>query len=539
MRADNPWTEAAKWGCKKSLACDTGSKAVGGLKDKAGDAAGGALSSAFGKAMKELAEMLMEAVGKLAGGLGSIWVHVPTPDLTKDGPNNGASPGEAGGSEAQMIVETLLGWVAWVGFGIAVMALMAVGVKIAVDHRRGSETMNLGRLGAVLLAVMLISGSSALAKSLISQEPSDSGGTVGFIQDSLWFYTAAAVVLSVIISGVKMAWEQRAEPGKELVTAWFRFVLISAGGVTALNMMLAAGDAFSVWILDSSLDCDLSGDKNCFGRNITAMLGLASMNGIGIILVIIFAVMAAAASIIQIGLMLMRNGLLVVLAGILPLSASMTNTDIGRSMFKKSTTWLLALVLYKPTAAIIYATAFRLSGSDVFGGKDDILRVLSGLMLMIVALVALPALQKFITGAVSATASGNAAGAGAMAAGAAIPTGAIAAGKLMGGGGSGGGGGDEGGGSGGPSGAPTGGPPSAGGGGEAAAGGGQAAGAGAAGAGAAGAATAGVGTAAVVGAEAVQKGMDAVKDVGAAGADATGADNTGADKKDEGDSNGS
>lgn len=531
--------DIASKACDSNLICDKAGDAIAGSVK---DAAGNALSSAFGKAMTELAEMMMEAVGKLVAGLGSIWIHVPTPDLVTDGPANSDVAGsEVGGGTEQAIV-TLLGWVMWVGFGLAVMSLMVIGVKIAVDHRRGSETVNLGRLGTVLMAILLISGAAGLAGALVGQGPSQSTGTVGFIQDSLWFYTGAAVVLSVIIAGLKMAYEQRAQPGKELVASWFRFVLVSAAGVTAINMMLSAGDVFSVWILNASLECDLTGDKNCFGRNVTAMLGLSATSGLGIILILIFTFMAAVASIIQIGLMLMRNGLLVVLAGVLPLSASMTNTDTGRSMFKKTVTWTLALVLYKPTAAIIYATAFSLAGSDVFGGTDQILSVLSGLMLMIVALIALPALQKFITGAVSAVASGNAAGAGAMAAAAAIPTGAIAVGKMMGGGG----GGDSKGGapsggppSGGPTGSPSSGGPSGGAKGSSAPGGGGGApasggmkaggsavsgsGGGAAAAGGGAAAAAGpVGIAAMAAGATVGKATSTINKIGATGAEMTG-----------------
>ena len=90
--------------------------------------------------------------------------------------------------------------------------------------------------------------------------------------------------------------------------------------------------------------------------------------------------------------------------------------------------WLVAFILYKPAAAIVYATAFRLAGSDVFGGDgDELMSAVTGLVLMVLALAALPALMRFVTPMVGALSSGGGGGGGTMAAGAAMaamPTGA-------------------------------------------------------------------------------------------------------------------
>lgn len=118
--------------------------------------------------------------------------------------------------------------------------------------------------------------------------------------------------------------------------------------------------------------------------------------------------------------------MLVILAGILPLSASFTNTEMGKSWFKKCIAWLVAFILYKPAAAIVYAAAFQLVGTDVF--SDDgtgLLAVLTGLMLMVIALFAMPALMRFVTPMVGAMA-GGAGGALAVGALAALPSGAAA-----------------------------------------------------------------------------------------------------------------
>ena len=71
----------------------------------------------------------------------------------------------------------------------------------------------------------------------------------------------------------------------------------------------------------------------------------------------------------------------------------------------------MAFALYKPAAAIIYAVAFKL------GGQQGALALLDGVMMLILAILALPALLRFLVPATSALAAGG--GTGVMLAGAA------------------------------------------------------------------------------------------------------------------------
>ena len=93
----------------------------------------------------------------------------------------------------------------------------------------------------------------------------------------------------------------------------------------------------------------------------------------------------------------MRGGLLVILAGVLPITASFTNTQMGRQWFQKAIGWTLAFILYKPAAALIYAAAFRLTGSDAFGANGvGIVSILTGMGLMILALFGIVVVRSLI-----------------------------------------------------------------------------------------------------------------------------------------------
>jgi hypothetical protein len=250
--------------------------------------------------------------------------------------------------------------------------------------------------------------------------------TVAFIQSQLWWYMAAAAILAVIIGGARMAWEQRAEPGRELLKGLLTLVVVSGCGLATISLAVSAADQFARGIVDASLH------DNSFGKNVATMLGFssaASGGALGPLLVIVLGLMAILVAVVQIMLMVVRAGMLVLLAGALPLAASFTSTEAGRAWFRRFAGWLLAYVLYKPAAAIVYAAAFKLMESDVFSG-DGLLSVLVGLALMVTAVIALPALLRFLVPMTSAVAGSGGGGGGAMLA-AAMPTGAIALGNRM------------------------------------------------------------------------------------------------------------
>ncbi|BCW12842.1 hypothetical protein NtRootA2_41240 (plasmid) [Arthrobacter sp. NtRootA2] len=255
-----------------------------------------------------------------------------------------------------------------------------------------------------------------------------------FLQNSLYFWTAALAVLSVLVGAAKMIIERRGAPLRDLARSLATLVVVSGAGVAAVGLLTVSADQFSVWIINNSTG------GTSFNDNITGMLALSATSPIGSIMIILLGLIAILASVLQIVLMIVRGGLLVVLTGIFPTAAAFTNTEAGKGWFQKCTAWLIAFILYKPAAAIIYATAFRLSGAKIFGnggdGKDfgsALLTTVTGLALMVIALFAMPALMRFVTPMVGAVSGGG----GALAAGAVggLASGAISMGSAGRGGG--------------------------------------------------------------------------------------------------------
>src|SRR4051812_7804503 len=251
---------------------------------------------------------------------------------------------------------------------------------------------------------------------------SQASPAVAFLQSQLWWFMAAAAILAVIIGGARMAWEQRAQPGRELLRGLMTLVVVSGCGLAVISLAMAGTDQFARSVVDASLQ------DGSFAKNLGGMLGFASAASGGVLgplLVIVLGLIAILVSVAQIMLMVARAGMLVLLCGALPLAASFTSTEAGRMWFRRFTAWLIAFLLYKPAAALIYAAAFRLAGSDVFA-DDGLLNVLVGLALMVIAVIALPALLRFLA-PMTAAVAGSGGGGGGLAA--ALPTGAIALGS--------------------------------------------------------------------------------------------------------------
>ncbi|MDN5795486.1 MAG: hypothetical protein L0H79_07000, partial [Intrasporangium sp.] len=368
-------------------------------------------------------------MGKGFGAVGTVWVRVAVPELTDKAAVSSAVAGENGGGTEGLV--TILSYITWVSGVLAVGALMVLAVLFAVKRDQGLAITD--RIVMVLAGVIVLSGGTSIVAALLPNGPQGVGGTVHFLQASTWWYTVAGALLGVLIGGAKMIAQQRATAGKELVQSLVTLILVAAGGVTVVNLLITAADSYSIWILNKSLTCELDTTGNCFGAAMTAMIVFVGVTniatgGFGSILIIILGIIALLIVLVQIVLMIARGAILVVLCGTLTLSASATNTQRGGAWFQKVIGWILAFILYKPAAATIYASAFRLTGTDPSESGNAIITAMSGIMLLVLALIALPALMRTIVpavGAVASSAGGGAAGAALGAAAMSNPSGAI------------------------------------------------------------------------------------------------------------------
>ncbi|GAA2125209.1 hypothetical protein GCM10009825_01360 [Arthrobacter humicola] len=256
------------------------------------------------------------------------------------------------------------------------------------------------------------------AVNLASEDGTTPSPIVSMVNSELMVWTLTLAVLAVILGGIRMIWEQRGAPLKELLRSLVTLTLVSGLGLGVISILVVAADAFSAAIIERSTD------GKGFAESMNLLI-VSGQTGVGVFILIVLGLIGLIASLVQVVLMVVRSGMLVILAGILPTTAAFTNTEMGRQWFQKAVGWTIAFILYKPAAAIVYSVAFLLMGHN--SGKDGLIGSITGFTLMVVALFALPALMRFVTPMVGAVASGGGAGAGAAVG--AMATGAVSMGR--------------------------------------------------------------------------------------------------------------
>ncbi|MDR6989216.1 hypothetical protein J2Y66_003731 [Paenarthrobacter nitroguajacolicus] len=255
--------------------------------------------------------------------------------------------------------------------------------------------------------------------NLASADGTTASPVVSAVNSELMPWTLALAVLAVILGGIRLIWEQRGAPLKDLLRSLMTLTLVSGLGLGVISILVIAADAFSTEIIKRSTD------GKGFAESMKVLV-MTDQTDVGVFILIVLGLVGLIASLVQIVLMVVRSGMLVILAGILPTTAAFTNTEMGRQWFQKAVGWTIAFILYKPAAAIVYSVAFLLMGQST-GQEEALIGSITGFTLMLVALFALPALMRFVTPMVAAVASGGGAGAGAVVG--AVATGAVSLGR--------------------------------------------------------------------------------------------------------------
>jgi hypothetical protein len=240
--------------------------------------------------------------------------------------------------------------------------------------------------------------------SVPTEKPSTAAGTpVGMLTAMLDWVMLAVGILSLLLVAGRMAITHRGDVLADAGGGLVRFVLVNSAQIPAVALLAGAGDEFSKWIVNTAADGN-------FNKRVGEVFGTALASGpLGTAVVFIGCLLAIVASLAQVIAMVARNGVLIITAAASPIAAAAAINSGKKEIWEKLWMWQLAFVLYKPVAATIYAAAFVTIGN----GKSATDQ-LSGLALMIMSVLALPALLRLMM-PVSSRMSGG--GVGALAAG--------------------------------------------------------------------------------------------------------------------------
>jgi type IV secretion system protein TrbL len=248
-------------------------------------------------------------------------------------------------------------------------------------------------------------------------------------QDLSWFVWIFAVI-GFLFGLVRLLVTEDVRSGVvNLVKPIVNLVLATGVYMLAVPILLEAGDATSRWLLDRSTDGNAA-----FDTLVPPQAALAGNNGVAFVVYLLMLLGAA----VNFLFMVFRNLMLLILMAFIALLAAASGTEAGAQAWRKANGFLIALLLFKPVAAGIYALGFRMmvDDADLTQTSDlaaGLVSALMGLLILVLAALALPMLIKFVSPAAAAGAgafSGGAALAGAagVAAGVAVLAGGAGAG---------------------------------------------------------------------------------------------------------------
>src|SRR5699024_9554230 len=404
-------------GCTLTTFCRNARSNVEFVQDPVGTITDGAF--------EELRELVNAGITEMVSFLATMWIRVPLPNIT--GVTEAADTSRSAGA---LSIDTVLNWVMYIGFAVVIGAVIGLGAMMAVRLRQG-EGMNLtGRLGLSLFGAVLIGGASSIAAALANEMWLTGSSTIVFVQNQLFWVAIAIVVLSIIVAGVRMAVDQKGQHGIDLAKSLGIFIVAAGAGTAAVSMLTIGGHEISVALLDASLECDEGSGRQCFGEGMARVLnldptGVFGWNALGVFWTVLLGIVLAVVGLIQLVLMYLRTIIISALLGFLLVAAAGTSMKVGRQMWEKYAGWMLAFILYEPAAAAIYATAFYpitdFGTGDAVATEmmDQFWGALGGIVLMVLALFALPALMELLVPAASAMvgAAGGGMAGGMMAAG--------------------------------------------------------------------------------------------------------------------------
>ncbi|MEU7138863.1 hypothetical protein ABZ942_05375 [Nocardia sp. NPDC046473] len=243
-----------------------------------------------------------------------------------------------------------------------------------------------------------------------NEAASDSGSLFTKINEYTYQAQILLLIASVILSGARLAEARRGATMNEAAESFRMFARVVFSS-WMLGAVIVAGtqasDRFSEWIINDSTN----GNAKDLAE---LMVKTSKLQAFSPGLVLIIAIVGLLGALAQIVLAIVRQGLLIIAAGVLPLAAAASGMNVGKQSYQKLIGWIIAFMLWKPVAAIVYMIAFTtaghvdsLSATNGLPDGEQAQRMLVAIVLLCSVAFVLPALMRLVTPAVAIVGSGG------------------------------------------------------------------------------------------------------------------------------------
>lgn len=240
--------------------------------------------------------------------------------------------------------------------------------------------------------------------------------TVATVNDYTFYIQVAALSLSLILLGGRLALARSGairDTSEEGLKQMARAAVLAGGASTLIVLGTELSDQISAWFMDSAVGSDPS-------RLAEAMVSITLYSGpAGVGLLFLIGIIGMLGGLMMAFLMLLRTGILVLMAAALPIAGAAGGTKVGSQAYEKMLAWTIAFLLVKPVGAFVIgvsAILFLEATPTITDPENgDGFMALSGVITLCAAALVLPALMRLIVpniGALGGGGSGLAAAAG-------------------------------------------------------------------------------------------------------------------------------
>ncbi|STX33385.1 hypothetical protein [Kocuria rosea] len=255
------------------------------------------------------------------------------------------------------------------------------------------------------------------------------GSATERVQMATTTFVGVAGIIGTAFAVLRIARDHNRESAENLVMGLIRTVVVSGLAVSTVALSLAVTDEVAPWLVDT-IAGNAARDGLGQSMDLDAVAGSKmALTTAGILIVL--APFAILGSILNAALVIFSYGVAGALCGLLPIFAAASTTERGRKSFDKAVGWLIAVILFKPVAAVLYGFGLALMNGIRGTGDGEVanhvITLLTGTVIIFMACLSMPALARVMVPAVSAGPRGMGAGGLAMLGGA-VAIGAVTAG---------------------------------------------------------------------------------------------------------------
>lgn len=269
----------------------------------------------------------------------------------------------------------------------------------------------------------------------VGTDEGQASATLAAVSSSLEWVVFFVGSLAMMAAVIRMFWTLDAgTEGRVIIRMMINLVASSSLVIGMTALLIEASDKFSLWALYAISGHD-EADLNSGEKFSKALLGNdivtdgQVLQGLGLIAIILILV-AAAGSIMQFLWMIVRSPLIIATMAFIPSFAASSGFRTGQERFNKALMFLLACILYKPVAAVLYGLGLRMMKAQD-EGSEPLQQFMWGTTLLLLVGLAGPAMVKFFVAEAAVGTSNAFSGAAGIAAGGAAVYGAASLGAAL------------------------------------------------------------------------------------------------------------